>query len=213
MATTRNIARAATALLLALAALAVLVAGGRLVCPEAGCRVLPMDEIAFALVSHSAALTLPFFAALTWLGSLWVLLPAALIVAVMQWQRTPSRQALFVPIALAGGSLLAWSVKWWVDRARPDAFSFAAATDIPHDPSFPSGHTLQAVAFALALALSPGSGLPRWIGLLVIGVALGVGISRIVLQVHFASDVLFAVLAAVLWVGALRLLPCWRLRS
>jgi undecaprenyl-diphosphatase len=40
--------------------------------------------------------------------------------------------------------------------------------------------------------------------------AILVGLSRLYLQVHFASDVMFGAAAAVLWVLALRSLPIWK---
>ena len=68
--------------------------------------------------------------------------------------------------------------------------------------SFPSGHTLHAVSFTtVAIAYVP------WLALLLIPFALLVGASRVVLGLHYPSDVLAAtaigsaLAAASLWLG------------
>lgn len=142
--------------------------------------------------------------AATWLGSLYVLLPVSLTLAVWQARRLPPGQrgrSAFVPVALLGASALVHTVKLVVARARPDLFP--PLVTMPVDPSFPSAHTVQACAFAVACLLQRRAPLRRggW-GLAVAFVAL-VGASRVYLQVHFPSDVLAGALVALVWVQAL----------
>ena len=80
-------------------------------------------------------------------------------------------------------------VKRWIARPRPAR----ACPDIrectrPLDEfSFPSGHTLHAVAFSVILgAYFPGARLPIW------GFTALVALSRVVLGLHYPSDVLVA---------------------
>ena len=57
------------------------------------------------------------FAAVTWLGSLAVLLP---LVLLLWWRRRSDRNAAFVALALIGASALGHMVKLVAARPRPD---------------------------------------------------------------------------------------------
>ena len=114
----------------------------------------------------------------------------------------------------AGALLLNGAMKVFFQRPRP---SLPWAAVLP-DYSFPSGHTMNAIAFYVALALILWSIFGRRIGLLAMAVAavlaLGVGISRIYLGYHYLTDVVGGILAGIAWllvVGtALRARPAWR---
>ena len=67
--------------------------------------------------------------------------------------------------------------------------------------SFPSGHTLHAVAFSLVL----GAQDPRW-GWLLWPLSLAIALSRVVLGLHYPSDVLAALLLGLLGGGLCLLL-------
>ena len=88
-------------------------------------------------------------------------------------------------------------------RPRPDLFS--TWLDMPGDWSFPSAHAMQATAAALAWLLVAKHTRISWVILLGLAVLL-VGLSRIYLQVHFPSDVVVGILAALLWVAGLHAL-------
>jgi membrane-associated phospholipid phosphatase len=85
------------------------------------------------------------------------------------------------------------------------------------DYSFPSGHTLNAVVFYIALALILWAVFGRRVGVsaLIVAVilALGVGVSRIYLGYHYLTDVLGAILAGIAWLlvvgAAFRARPTW----
>ena len=102
-------------------------------------------------------------------------------------------------------ALLYRALKHWTRRPRP----FRAHADItayiaPLDEfSFPSGHTLHAVAFTLiALAWFP------WLAALLVPFSVLVALSRIVLGMHYPSDVLAATaIGVVLAQGSWWLLP------
>lgn len=140
-----------------------------------------------------------FFAAVTWLGSLVVLLPLALAV---WWRWRGKRNASFVFLALLSSSVLVRVAKLIAERPRPEFFT--TIIEMPDDASFPSAHAMQVTAFALAWLIQPGKS-PRIVEiiLLMIVVVL-VGLSRIYLQVHFPSDVVVGVMFAALWVFFLR---------
>lgn len=145
------------------------------------------------------------FLALTWLGSLAVLLPLALLV---WWRRRGDRNTAFVALALVGASALGHLVKVIVARPRPDLFP--PLIPMPEDWSFPSAHAMQVTAFALAWLLRPGASPGRTEIAILLAVAALVAVSRPYLQVHFPSDAIAGVLAATLWVVILRRLPTWR---
>jgi undecaprenyl-diphosphatase len=169
-------------------------------------QLLAWDQAGLALAHAARAPWLDsVFIVVTWLGSLVLLLPLALLV---WWWRRGERSASFVALALVGASGLGHLVKLLAARPRPDLFP--PLIPMPDDWSFPSAHAAQATAFALAWLLRPGAspGRPE-IVVLFAAVAL-VFASRLYLQVHFPSDVFAGALLAVLWVLFLRRLPTWQ---
>lgn len=92
---------------------------------------------------------------------------------------------------------LTFALKELVDRPRPAGTEPPIA--MPDSPSFPSGHASTAFAAAAALAVFA----PRWLGAVFLAVAALVGVSRIELGVHYASDVAAgAVLGVVIGLAA-----------
>ena len=97
---------------------------------------------------------------------------------------------VFLVAVLGGEELLSTTVKDLVDRLRP-TFNPAAAT---LGPSFPSGHSATAAAFYAAAALLLG----RWrarptravLAGLAVGIAVAVAASRVLLDLHWLSDVI-----------------------
>ncbi len=145
------------------------------------------------------------FPVLTWLGSLVVLLPLALLA---WWWRRGDRCASFVLVALVSASALGHLVKLLAARPRPDLFP--SLIPMPEDWSFPSAHAVQVTAFVLAWLLRPGVSPGRAEIAVLLAAALQVIVSRLYLQVHFPSDVIAGILLAALWVPLLRRLPAWR---
>ena len=78
---------------------------------------------------------------------------------------------------------------------------------MPTDWSYPSAHTMQIMAAAVVLFLillrHRTTRRPLLVALLLAVLVIGVGLSRIYLQVHFPSDVLAGGLAAAFWVVGL----------
>jgi undecaprenyl-diphosphatase len=90
----------------------------------------------------------------------------------------PRETGRLLSSAFIGGGLVVLGMKQIVQRKRP-------LEDELGDPSFPSGHT--SIAFSMATVL--GYQYPKWRIPLYIGAGL-VGLSRIYLGRHYASDVL-----------------------
>lgn len=187
-----------------LAGILVLAAGAAWVCPGGDCAPPAFDRAGLALAAGWRDPALDWaMAAITWFGSLVLLLPLA---AWLAWRHTRAGrtgEGVFLLAALAGAAVLAHAAKLWVARPRPDLFP--AWVSMPADGSYPSAHAMQAAALALALALVAGRSARAWALPLALIVLL-VGLSRIYLQVHYPSDVLAGMLAAALWVLGLHAL-------
>jgi membrane-associated phospholipid phosphatase len=109
------------------------------------------------------------------------------------WRGAPFAAAIAPGLALGVAGAVAGIVKTAVDRARPP-ISVRLLTET--EPSFPSGHASDSAAFYLALALAVAVFVFRRPIARVAVVAVGalaaglVGTSRLVLGVHWPSDVL-----------------------
>ncbi len=115
----------------------------------------------------------------------------AVTVGIIEWVRLPSRWIpAFLLVVTVGDSLVTNTVKGVIDRARPTIDPAAAALG----PSFPSGHSSTAAALFAALALLAGRARSpraraRLIGVAV-GLAVAVACSRVLLDLHWVSDVI-----------------------
>jgi undecaprenyl-diphosphatase len=163
----------------------------------------PWDEqiLLYAAAHRSDALD-SFFRAATWLGSMFVLAPAATLIAFVLLRAQRRLEAGFLVIGLVASSLWVHLAKALVGRPRPDLVEPLIA--LPGDRSFPSAHTAQIVAFVLCLVLIIRRTLPEWqISAMFVAlvVSIVVGVSRVYLQVHFPSDVLAGAAVAILWVA------------
>jgi undecaprenyl-diphosphatase len=156
-----------------------------------GPQVIQFDlAISDALRANVAPWALQVFAALTHLAdtvTLTVLCVVGTFVLVARHQRG---LAFVWVLAIAGNAVLNQSLKLLIGRARP---LDPEGTLMVHGLSFPSGHSSGAVVAYGMLAYLALRLLPKALHLPVLVAALSlvltVGISRVVLRVHFASDV------------------------
>jgi undecaprenyl-diphosphatase len=118
------------------------------------------------------------------------------------------RMRAFVPlVAYLGGEAIVFVTRQVVQRPRPPTANFPAPYAVPgvHETSYsyPSGHATAAVAVIVSLAALAVVAWPRfwaWIvaAVLVLG-AVFVAWSRLVLGVHWFSDVAFGMLFGIPW--------------
>lgn len=134
----------------------------------------------------------------TWLGGWEVLIPATLAGAGWLFYRGLWRDAVLLLSMTLSGRLLVELLKAWTDRLRPEAHEHLAAVQ---SLSFPSGHSANPTMVYLGLALlvaPPG----RWRAVAVwfaVWLALASGISRILLGVHWPSDVIGGWALGLVW--------------
>ena len=140
---------------------------------------------------------------ITQLGSATVLLPALLIFAVIARRvRGTWRPATFLAAALGGASVSSTLIKLIIARPRPTSGALVEALGY----AFPSGHSTATAAGWLAAALVAGS-LSRSFALRVsllaaaLVVVVLVGVSRVYLGVHAATDVIGGWALGGLWVA------------
>lgn len=152
----------------------------------------PADEALLWFVrEHVPSALTGFFAGVTLSGSAAFLIPTTVVVALLLVKVGRRWEAGLLSGSLAAATLLVWSMKALVGRARPSLWE----TQWYVGSSFPSGHTLSTAAFSTAAALCVAQMRPRAanaaMALAIVWTSL-VAMSRLVLGVHWPSDVLAA---------------------
>jgi undecaprenyl-diphosphatase len=151
---------------------------------------------------HATAWSTDALQAVTDLGSTNVVLAAMLLVAIVEYRRVPNRwMPVFLVTVVGGEIVLVNTIKELLDRVRP-TFNPVAGT---LGPSFPSGHSGLAAAFyaAAALVLARKRS-PKTRALLsgaAVAIAVAVACSRVLLGVHWLSDVLAGLAFGWAWFG------------
>ena len=136
----------------------------------------------------------------TYLGDPLLITLASALLALVLWRRGHARLALYVLAARIGSLVLSQGLKHLVDRARP-VFEGPVATAL--GPSFPSGHALGSAVFwtTTAVLVLPHVRRPRRALLAAVLVAVLVAASRVLLGVHYLSDVSGGFLLGLGWAG------------
>jgi membrane-associated phospholipid phosphatase len=164
---------------------------------------------------HTGELTHRILESVTSLASTPGVIVIAIVVGLIESMRVRSRWIpFFLLVVTIGDSLVTNAVKGVIDRARPAVDPVAATLG----PSFPSGHSSTAAAFFAALALLAGRQRSAEVRAALVGVAVGLAVavacSRVLLGLHWVSDVVaglalgwgwFAICAVAFGGGLLRL--------
>jgi undecaprenyl-diphosphatase len=152
------------------------------------------------VAGHSVAISI--IKAVTWLGSggvLWTLIGAASVVLVL---RRRWRLAAYLLVTGAGDLVLDPVLKALVGRLRP-----VVAHPIAHGTgdSFPSGHALGSIVCygALFLVFLPAARgtWRRVLTAVIVTLIAAIGVSRLLLGVHYISDVVGAWALGITWLG------------
>jgi len=123
---------------------------------------------------------------ISWLGGGAARWAIVLLLCALLWRRLARLPALRLFAAALAANLASTLLKNLYDRPRP---ALVPHLDHVSNPSYPSGHATSIAAIAIALALLVPL---RWRGAAGAGAALAIlltGTSRILLGVHWASDV------------------------
>jgi membrane-associated phospholipid phosphatase len=144
---------------------------------------------------------LSFWIRMTFFGSFEFLFPAYIIFILYCVWKHSSRFGLHVAGLAIGGFLSLQILKEVVQRQRPPMALIPDVTDY----SFPSGHSASSLIFCALLSYSlwhsTTSRSVRIAGICLLSVlALLIGLSRIVLNVHYPTDVAAGFCFGMLWV-------------
>ncbi len=139
--------------------------------------------------------------AITWLGDGAMLIPVAAAGAAFLMTRRQWGDALALVAATASVRMMVTAQKGWFGHARPHVLQWMPESS----PGFPSGHAANSLVTWMALAmLLTGS---RRAMAAALALSFLIGLSRVVLGVHWPSDVIGG------WaIGALAALMVWQFR-
>ena len=169
------------------------------------------DSNVFAyLKSHTTPSVIEWMKGITFFGSELFLLPAYIVVVALLFFVKQKRLALDIAIIGISSDLLKLLLKNSFQRQRPDL----PLLESLHSYSFPSGHALSSFIFfsMLIYVLWKEKLHPAWKWMLSVALLLFsflIGISRIVLRYHYASDVIAGFCFGFSWV----LLSLWLLNK
>ena len=140
----------------------------------------------------------------SWLGDWIGLTVLGVVVVVLLARERAWFDLAFFASAVVGSQIAVAVLKALFDRPRPDVGS---AIPLPSSPSFPSGHATTGVASFGALAVLAAERISSrrarvwlWTVFAVIGVSIGA--SRVVLDVHYVTDVLGGWCLGLAWLAA-----------
>ncbi|NMF26669.1 phosphatase PAP2 family protein [Olsenella umbonata] len=163
--------------------------------------IMRMDAAAHNLVvmHMRAAWLTPIMQSISDLAYPVVLVVMLLVIEVFAPGRRPG---LCAAVNLVLATLLNLLLKALIQRPRPEGYRLVAESGF----SFPSGHSMVAMAFYGLLIWMvwryEKDALVRRLGVIGFGLVIVlVGLSRIYLGVHYASDVLAGFCASIAWLG------------
>ncbi|MFL6060787.1 MAG: phosphatase PAP2 family protein [Marmoricola sp.] len=159
-------------------------------------------DIAQYIATHrTAALTHVAHVATAAGSEVSVALLSALTIGLLLFRFGRVRAAAVFTAGMAGSVFLTLGVKLLVGRQRPGTHYRLGPPDSSY--SFPSGHTLNTTVFLLMLVLALWPVVPRSRHAVMLAVAalasVTVGLSRLYLGYHWATDVLGALVIGVVW--------------
>jgi undecaprenyl-diphosphatase len=150
--------------------------------------------------------------AISWLGRPPVLWLVTGLSVLYTWRHGAHRLTLFLIATTLGGGIMSTLIKVLVDRPRPEVDHPIATA---FGKSFPSGHALSSTVVFGAVLLTFLPVLSRRVRHTAVALTallvLAIGLSRLMLGVHFVSDVLGGYVLGVAWLfAATAVFETWR---
>lgn len=144
---------------------------------------------------------------ITVLGTGNFLVPAYIFIVIYLRKHNYYCLAYLTGVTAISSLLLGWLLKWLFHRSRPLEHLVSGAGGY----SFPSGHALGGFIFSgLVLYLLWKTRLTfytKWLmSIFVVLLGLAIGVSRIYLHVHYATDVLGSLLFAIWWLSLMHII-------
>ncbi len=125
------------------------------------------------------------------------LLPAIFIgTAIMLWKKERPTELIALITSVVGSFAINGILKWFFARPRPVVFP---PITMETTYSFPSGHTMMAMAFYGLLAVFLWENRQHSAAILSVGWVSVIALSRVYLGVHYPSDVLAALAVGLFW--------------
>jgi undecaprenyl-diphosphatase len=140
----------------------------------------------------------------SWIGGWFGITALCVVVLVVLARERAWVDLAFFGAVVVGSQAAVAILKAWSDRPRPDA---GAAVPLPVSAAFPSGHAAAGAAAFGAAAVLATERIPDhrrrvriWSATVALGLAIG--LSRVVLNVHYVTDVLAGWCLGLAWLAA-----------
>ncbi len=143
---------------------------------------------------------------LTILGTGGFLVPAYILIVMYLEKRNYRCLAYMAAVTAVSSLLLGWLLKWVFHRSRPLEHLVSGAGGY----SFPSGHALGGFIFSgiilyLLWKTKHSFYFKSFLSVLIVLLGFGIGMTRIYLHVHYATDVLGSLFIAIWWLSFIHL--------
>jgi len=167
------------------------------------------DKVSAYFTSFSNDHVISIMKFFTFFGTIQFLVPAYLLLIIYFYKKKQFRYCINIAIIGVSSSALMFALKDIFHRARPELPIIKSFTY-----SFPSGHALTSFIFcSIIIYLVWKSGLQKFWKLLFVILlllfTLTIGISRIILHMHYPTDVIAGFCLGIAWV----ILSFWLLRK
>ncbi len=159
------------------------------------------NKVIAYMAAHSTPLLIRVMEIITFFGSMQFLLPVYILLIIYFLLKSNYVYATDIAIIASTSTGAMYLLKQLFKRHRPGLPLIENAVGY----SFPSGHSLSSFIFCTMLAyilwMSPGKKTWKYVAtffLLIFSIAIG--LSRIVLNVHYATDVIAGFCLGIIWV-------------
>ena len=163
------------------------------------------DHSTVAWISlHRSFFLNDFSVSLSYIGGLPFTLLLCSVGCVYFYWKKKIANILFIGVGISGSVALGWSLKYLVDRPRPDMMYQMVKT---YGASFPSAHSVYAAVLAsLVWGIVYQKAEAKVIAAVAILWCLAMGFSRVYLGAHFPTDVIAGWSIGLIWIALLWLL-------